>query len=84
MPPRGTHKGLSLNTQHNFPEAIACFDRVIELDPTNAGAWTNKGNALANQGRYRDAIECYERAIALEPMNAVARNNRRLALSYLD
>ena len=37
-------------------EAIACFDKAIEIEPKYAYGWTSKGNALKNLERIEEAI----------------------------
>ena len=46
-------------------EAIKCFDKVIELNPKNAGGWGNKGNALGHLGKHEESIKCYDKALEL-------------------
>ncbi len=59
-------KGKSLRVLNKYQEAIACYDRAIELQPAYARAWFNKGNALRDSGKPEEALICYSRAIALE------------------
>ena len=48
----------------NLPEAIAAYNKVVELDPTNGDAYIRLGKALAASGKVDDAIAAYETAAA--------------------
>jgi tetratricopeptide (TPR) repeat protein len=61
-------------------EAIACFKKAIELDPSYPGAHASLGNALRVKGRVDAAIACFNKALALDPKNAGAHNNLGYAL----
>jgi tetratricopeptide (TPR) repeat protein len=43
-------------------EALACYDRALEIDPGLASAWYNKGDELAWMGDFSEAIRCFEKA----------------------
>lgn len=60
--------------------AVACFDRVLEIDPRNADAHNSRGEALSAQRRHDDALTSYEAAIRLNPLDARAHNNAGGAL----
>ena len=50
-----------------FAEALACFERALELDPFDATALGNRANALFKLGRVEEAIAGHERALACDP-----------------
>ncbi|MCQ8893831.1 MAG: tetratricopeptide repeat protein [Methanolinea sp.] len=52
--------------QGRFLDAIECFDRVIEMDPTHVDAWREKGICLKELGRYEEALQCFDRALDLD------------------
>jgi len=55
-------------------EALAAFDKVIEINPVNpqnAVAWYNKGIILNNLGREEDAKIAFENAYELAPKFSV-------------
>ncbi len=56
------NRGNALNGLKRFPEALACYDRAIELDPRLAAAWYNKGDELGRQSRIIEARACFENA----------------------
>ena len=57
-----------------YHEAIAEYERAIELDPGYAIPHTGLGNVYAELGRYDDAIAEYERAIELDPKDTYPHN----------
>lgn len=48
-------------------QALACFERVLQTQPTSYTSWLNRGNALSQLHRYEEAIAAYEQAIHLKP-----------------
>ena len=67
------HIGLSHHADYHseyvgdLEDAIACFDRALELKPDHAEAWGEKGTALATLGRHAEAAEALSKAISLRP-----------------
>jgi tetratricopeptide (TPR) repeat protein len=57
-------------------EALAAFDRAIQLDPKLSGAHNARGIELAGLARYDEALAAYTRAIESEPGYAWAHYNR--------
>jgi tetratricopeptide (TPR) repeat protein len=52
--------------------ALACFDEILALDPTNADVMVKKGAALERLQRFDQAIQCYDRAISQDDSLAMA------------
>jgi tetratricopeptide (TPR) repeat protein len=50
-----------------YEEAIACLNKVIEIDPSRSDAWDIRGKALNRSHSYQDAIYSYQRAVKLNP-----------------
>jgi tetratricopeptide (TPR) repeat protein len=48
-------KGVALVGLGEYEEALECFDRAIELEPSVAEIWFHKGDALMGLGREDDA-----------------------------
>ena len=71
--------GIALRQQGKLEEAIASYNRAIELEP-NAILYNNLGNALSKQGKLEEAIASYNRAIELNPNYATAYYNLGNAL----
>lgn len=51
----------------NYDEAIAHFNRAIEIDPSLSHVWNERGLCLKDLGKYEDALRSYEHAIELAP-----------------
>jgi tetratricopeptide (TPR) repeat protein len=58
-----------------YEEAIAAYQRAIELDPEVAYLHNNLGNVYRAQGRHEEAIAAYQQAIDLDPEFAYPHNN---------
>ena len=67
--------GLECRRQGRNPDAIANFERVVDLDPNNYPAWNNMGNALSDIGNRDAAIECWRMAVGVNPDYAIAWHN---------
>ena len=65
-------KGQTLLNLDQPQEAIACFDAVVELDPTNSEALVKKGVAMERLKKLDEALECYDRAIAINSSATLA------------
>jgi tetratricopeptide (TPR) repeat protein len=61
-------------------EAIAAYQRALELNPKFLKALNNLGAALANKGKDQEAIEAYQKALKLAPRDYVVLYN--LGVSY--
>jgi len=77
------NKGASLANLGQHEEAIASFDRAIEINPRLELAWHNKGGALHRLGRTEEAIACYDRALQINLRYADAWSNKGVALGAL-
>ena len=73
------NKGTALNYLGRTKEALACFDKVLEIMPRFDAAWLNKGVALAKLGRDKEALECYEKATEINPNSPDSWFNRGIA-----
>jgi len=49
------------------PEAIACFNKAIKVNPNYAEAYSNLGAAFWTLGKFDEAIENYRRALRAKP-----------------
>ena len=57
-------KGIQLQQQERYSEALAMFDEVIVIDPRRGeSAYNSKGLTLKMAGRPEEAIACYELAL---------------------
>lgn len=62
--------------QYKLSEAIADFDRSIEIAPEYPDAYLNRGIAYEGKGLWDRAIADYDRVLAIDPQDPVALNNR--------
>jgi tetratricopeptide (TPR) repeat protein len=72
-----------LSVTGNNQEAIACYDKAIEINPQYADAYNNKGLSLYYLGNNQEAIACYDKAIEINPYFADAFYNKGMALSAI-
>jgi tetratricopeptide (TPR) repeat protein len=75
--------GIVLSTLKRGNEAIASFDRAIELKSEFSEAHNNRGVALAALGRHEEALESYRKALVITPNYADAFYNRGNVLKDL-
>ncbi|RPJ53468.1 MAG: tetratricopeptide repeat protein, partial [Methanobacteriota archaeon] len=76
-------KGIELRKQGKYEEAIACFDRILAMDPDSMTANNNKGVALRTMGRFQEAEPCLAKVVALDASNAGAWFNLGFVLFKL-
>lgn len=73
--------GAVLAGQGKLQDAVATFQRAVEIDPQSAIAAYNLGNALSALGQFDEAIEIYHRSTQLDPQSAPTWNNLGSALN---
>jgi Flp pilus assembly protein TadD len=59
-------------------EAIASYDKALEIKPDFHEAWNNRGIALGNLGRWEEAIASLDKALEIKPDLHEAWNNRAM------
>jgi len=69
-----------LQGRHN--EALPCFKRALELNPSLAVAWFNLGNLRFHMKEQEEAQACYKEALKADPYFASAAC--QLGLSHLE
>ncbi len=57
-------EGKAAMKAKDFATAIACFKKVLELDPTNGGVAVQLGQACMNAGQFDEAVAALETAKA--------------------
>jgi tetratricopeptide (TPR) repeat protein len=72
--------GRVLNFSQAFEEALASFDRAIEIKPDDHQAWSSRGTSLKNLGQYEAAVASCDRALEIKPDFHEAWYNRGLVL----
>lgn len=65
-------RGQALLDEGKAPEALACFEEVLETEPDHTEALVKKGAVLERLRRVDEAIACYDRAIAADNSLTVA------------
>ncbi|MGJ5673865.1 MAG: tetratricopeptide repeat protein [Nostochopsis sp.] len=75
---RRSHPNLGRNQ-----EAIASYDKALEIKPDDHQAWLNRGVALRYLGRNQEAIASWDKALEIKPDDHQAWLNRGVALRYL-
>ena len=60
-------KGFCYFKLKKYDESIACFERVIELDPGSAIDYANIGSNLRELGHKQEAMRLYRIALELDP-----------------
>jgi len=84
------NKGFSLVSLGKCQEAIACYDKAIEINPRYADAWYNKGAALGKiaEAQQRDALRMKASIISDQIVDtykeAIACYDKMLELNPLD
>jgi len=53
------------NCMDKIEDAIASYDKALEMDPDNAEAWFNKGMTLKKRGQIEESTQCIEKCINL-------------------
>ncbi len=75
--------GVALYGEGKYEEAIAKYQKAIDLDPKYANVYNNIGDALYRQGKYEKAISNYKRATDLDPRSVLGYENQALALDEM-
>ncbi len=71
-----SNRGNTRVGQNRLAEAIADFDKSIELAPDAADPYLNRGAAYEGQGRWQEALADYEKVLSIAPEEPLAYNNR--------
>jgi len=74
-----TNRGIAYTSIGEWENAITDFNKVISLDPKNAGVYTDRGFVYGIVGQPEDAIADFSRALEIDPKNAKAYQNRGVA-----
>jgi tetratricopeptide (TPR) repeat protein len=72
-------QGFENYRNRNFEEAIAQYDRALQLDPNLARAYAARGGAHFALENYEEAIADHTQAVAIEPNLAASYGGRGLA-----
>ena len=69
------NRGIKLLKEGKADEAIAEFQKAVQLDPNYTPARQNLGYAYDRQGRSEEAMVHYQKAVELDPKSPVVYNN---------
>ncbi len=70
--------------RNQLDRAMALYQEVLRLDPTNTGAQNDLGVVLHQRGKRTEAEAAYRRAIALDPFSSMAHLNLGLLLRSMN
>ena len=77
-------KGVQLDEQGKYEQAINEYIKAIEINPKYADSYNKRGLVYYNQEKYEQAIKDYTTAIQLNPKYTDAYNNRGIVYYVLD
>ncbi len=69
--------------RQDYRRAIQIWNRVVQLDPKLAMAYSNRGGAYRDLDQPQRAIQDFDQAIRLDPNDTAAYNNRGVAYADL-
>lgn len=78
-----SNKGMSLRVLGKHQEALACYDRALDIDPRNAVVWINKVIVLMIFGKVPEAIACCDKALEINSRYGGAWLAKGVALRVL-
>ena len=61
------NKGIILNTQRRYKDAINCFEKVIEIEPNNINAHNVLGIILQEIGEFKKSLSYLKKSIKISP-----------------
>jgi tetratricopeptide (TPR) repeat protein len=64
----------------DYEEAIASYDKALEIKPDYYEVWGNRGVALNDLGKYEEAIASYDKVLEIKPDKHEVWYNRGIAL----
>ncbi len=76
-------RGDTLLELKRYDDALASYNRAVELKPEYAEAWKGKGSTLLALKRYEEARNAYDKAIQIQPDYSEAWIGRGNALDSL-
>ena len=66
---------IDLATKGRWEDALQVNRQILDLDPSDFGAWNRMGKALVQLGRYSGARDAFSETLRLDPSNGIARKN---------
>jgi tetratricopeptide (TPR) repeat protein len=69
---------------HGEPQrALACFAKILELNPRNTAALNNRGLVLGHVRQIDAALRCFRQVLEIDPDDVIALVNGGIALAHL-
>ncbi len=60
------NKGCDLTESGDYEQALACYDKALELNPENADAWMNKGYTFSRKMNKEDeGMDCFKKGLQI-------------------
>jgi tetratricopeptide (TPR) repeat protein len=78
-----SNRGNSRVSQNKLLQALADFNKAIELAPGVTDPYLNRGTVLEGLGRWEEAIADYNHVLEVNPNDPMAYNNRGTAKAGL-
>lgn len=69
------YEGSDLHGEGKHEEAMACFERCLDIDPDYVDALLGKAMVHLSQKRFDEAIVCGKRIVELTPDDVLAHTN---------
>lgn len=73
------NRGIAWCNEGNYDQAMADFNKALELNPRSAEIFSNRGIIWFYMGKYDLAIDDYDKALGIDPHCAKAYTNRGAA-----
>lgn len=78
-----TTQGYALWCEERYEEALASYEKALQMNPELVNAWSGKGKTLDRLKRYEEALDLYDKVIQLNPDNYRAWFGRGYTLRNL-
>jgi Flp pilus assembly protein TadD len=60
-------QGNAAISAHDYPKAVECYTKAIELAPDNHVLYSNRSAAYTSMGQYEKALADAEKTVTLQP-----------------
>ena len=77
------NRGETLYELKRYKEAIAFYDKVLQIKPEYSAAWNGEGKTLYELKQYKEALDAYDKAIQIQPQYLAAWLGRGYVLDEL-
>ena len=70
------NQGIAFRKEGQYNQAIAYFNKAIDINPRSAKAYYNRGRSYFRERRYNKAIADFSKAIEINPRHGYAYTSR--------